>query len=105
MKMEFYRVKHYNSRKLRRAIFENHSRKSQLHFQKDEKQKRMRTGKKRYHINVSRAQNVNLENILETRGGRVPKWKQTSHKTLMTVSRSANLEKILKTRGINSGAS
>ena len=35
------------------------------------------------------------ENILKTRGGRVPKREQTSHKMPMTLSGSANLENIL----------
>ena len=46
---------------------------------------------------------MKLENILKTRGGRVPKWEQTSRKMQMTFSGSANLEKILKTHGISSG--
>ena len=48
---------------------------------------------------------MNLENILKTRGGRVLKWEQTARKMPMTLSGSVNLEKILKTRGINSGVS
>ena len=53
----------------------------------------------------SRNQHANLENILKTCSGRVPKGGRTARKVPMMVSRSANLKNILKTRRTSSGVS
>ena len=88
-------MKQHRSRKLGVAIFENLCG-NRDRFQKDEKQKR---GEQQEKISrrCFRSQNANLENILKTRDGRVPKREQTARKMPMTLAGSANLEKILKT--------